>query len=54
MKISPATANIAISIETHKMLAAYMQKIDGKMGKFADKVLREKIEKINKLKRPTS
>lgn len=41
------TTNIAISIDTHKSLVEYIQKIDGKVGKFADKAIQEKINKEN-------
>ena len=43
--VKPATINIAISTDTHKLLVTYIQEIDGKMGKFADKAIKEKIER---------
>jgi hypothetical protein len=52
MKNNPLLTNIAVSTETHKILVAHIQNIDGKIGKFADKAIREKIEKEIK-KRPT-
>lgn len=43
--IKPATINIAVSVETHRILVDYIQEIDGKIGKFTDKAIKEKIEK---------
>jgi hypothetical protein len=45
MKAKSNTVNIAVSAETHKLLVAHIQNIDGKLGKFADKAIREKIER---------
>lgn len=47
----PITHNIAISAETHELLVSYIQRVDGKIGKFADKAIKEKLEKeFKKLK----
>ncbi len=43
-----STQNVAISCDTHKLLVAHIEKTDGKMGKFADKAIKEKLEKENK------
>lgn len=39
---------IAISTETHELLVKYIEKTDGKIGKFSDKAIKEKIEKEEK------
>ena len=49
---NPMLTNIAVSTETHKLLVAHIQDIDGKIGKFADKAIKEKIEKETKKKKP--
>jgi hypothetical protein len=52
MKKTTATAqNISVSKETHSLLVAHILKIDGKLGKFADKAIKEKIEREEKLMR---
>ena len=43
-----STQNIAISNETHKLLVSYIEKIDGKLGKYADRAIKEKLEKDTK------
>ena len=48
MKIPPPTVNVAVSAETHKMLVSHIQNIDGKIGKFTDKAIKEKIERDSK------
>lgn len=48
---NPLLTNIAVSTETHKILVSHIQNIDGKIGKFADKAIREKIEKETKRKK---
>lgn len=48
---NPLLTNIAVSTETHKLLVAHIQDRDGKIGKFADKAIREKIEKETKKKK---
>lgn len=40
-----------MSTETHKLLVFHIQNVDGKIGKFADKAIREKIEKETKRKK---
>lgn len=35
---------IAISTETHSLLVEHIGKTDGKLGKFADRAIKEKIE----------
>lgn len=37
------TANIAISKEVHLLLVAHIQETDGKIGKFTEKAIKEKI-----------
>lgn len=49
---NPLLTNIAVSTETHKLLVAHIQNIDGKIGKYADKAIRERIEKDLKKKKP--
>lgn len=39
---------IAISTETHAMLVTHIVNTDGKIGKFAERAIREKIEKEEK------
>lgn len=51
--MKPNTINIAISVETHKILVDHIQSIDGKIGKFTDKAIREKVERESKKKKPT-
>lgn len=48
MKTNPSLINVAISVETHQLLVAYIQNIDGKIGKFTDKAVKEKIERETK------
>jgi hypothetical protein len=50
MKNNPLLTNIAVSTETHKLLVSHIQNIDGKIGKFTDKAIREKIDKETKKK----
>lgn len=45
MKSKSTNINIAVSAETHNLLVAHIQVIDGKIGKFADKAIREKLER---------
>lgn len=45
---NPSLINIAVSTETHKLLVSHIQNIDGKIGKFTDKAIREKIERETK------
>jgi hypothetical protein len=42
------TKCIAISNETHSMLVEHIEKTDGKLGKFSDKAIKEKIERETK------
>jgi hypothetical protein len=42
--VKPLTQNVAISNETHSLLVSHVQENDLKLGKFADKAIREKIE----------
>lgn len=46
--IVKTTTNVAISIETHENLVAHIQQVDGKIGKFVDKAIKEKIERETK------
>jgi hypothetical protein len=39
------TQNVSIPIETHKILVAHVDKIDGKIYKFVEKAIKEKIER---------
>lgn len=48
MKPNTSSINVAVSVETHKLLVEYIQKIDGKIGKFTDKAIKEKIERESK------
>lgn len=48
MKIQASTINISVTVETHKLLVAYIEKIEGKIGKFADRAILEKIARDNK------
>lgn len=48
METLNTTTNVAISVETHKLLVVYIQSIDGKIGKFVDKAIREKMIKDKK------
>jgi hypothetical protein len=48
MKANSSTINIAVSVETHQLLVAYIQNVDGKIGKFTDKAIREKIDRETK------
>jgi aspartokinase-like uncharacterized kinase len=41
------TMNVAVSSATHKTLVDHIQAIDGKIGKFVDKAILEKINKDN-------
>jgi hypothetical protein len=45
MKTKTNTVNIAVSVETHQLLISHIQVIDGKIGKFTEKAIREKIER---------
>lgn len=45
MKANPSLVNVAISVETHQILVTHIQNIDGKIGKFTDKAIKEKIER---------
>jgi hypothetical protein len=40
--------NISIKKETHEMLVTHVEKFGGKIGKWADMVLTERLEKENK------
>ena len=40
--------NVSIPIETHKLLVEHVDKIDGKIYKFVEKAIKEKIEKDTK------
>lgn len=55
--VKPQTQNIAISIETHSMLIKLVEITDGKMGKIADRFLRERLEselkKLTTAKKPS-
>jgi len=42
--------NVALSIETHKMLVEYAQSVDGKVTKIADRAVREYVQKRKKPK----
>jgi len=44
-KAKSNTANIAISNETHSALVSYVQSVDGKIGKFVEKAIKEKIDR---------
>lgn len=48
MKPNSSTINVAVSVETHKLLVEYIQKIDGKIGKFTEKAIKEKIQRETK------
>lgn len=37
--------NVSIPIETHKLLVDHVNKIDGKIYKFVEKAIKEKIER---------
>jgi len=45
MNAKPTTINIAVSKETHELLVSHIQSIDGKIGKFTEKAIKEKIER---------
>lgn len=47
-------ANVAISQETHKLLISHIQSIDGKIGKFVDRAIKEKIDRDAKKKTTNS
>ncbi len=52
--MKPGTQNIAVSKDTHKLLVAYVEKIEGKISKVADRAIREFIEKTEpKVKKPS-
>jgi hypothetical protein len=48
MKPNTNLVNVTISKDTHKILVDFIQQIDGKVGKFADKAIREKIDRETK------
>lgn len=51
--VKPQTQNIAISTITHSLLVDFVEKTDGKMGKIADRFLRERLEaELKKLPSP--
>jgi hypothetical protein len=50
MNAKPTTINIAISREIHEFLVSYIQSIDGKIGKFTEKAIKQKIYRDAKLK----
>lgn len=39
---------VAISTDTHSILVNHIEKTDGKIGRFVDKAVKEKIEKETK------
>lgn len=45
MKAKSNTANVAVSTETHQLLVSHVQSVDGKIGKFVEKAIKEKIER---------
>ena len=45
MKNNRQTQNVALSIDTHKMLVNYAQSVDGKITKLADRIIREFVQK---------
>lgn len=50
MKPKAPTTNIAVNTEVHKQLVSHIQNIDGKIGKWTEKAIKEKLEKD--IKRP--
>jgi len=48
MKNIKQTINIAVSTEVHSLLVDHVQKVDGKIGKFTEKAIKEKLEKETK------
>lgn len=45
MKNIKQTVNIAVGIEVHSQLVTHIQKVDGKIGKFTEKAIKEKLER---------
>lgn len=45
MKAKSTLINISVSKDTHKILVAHIEATDGKIGKFTDKAIKEKIER---------
>ena len=40
-----STINVAMSVDVHQLLVNHIQVIDGKLGKFTEKAIKEKIER---------
>lgn len=51
MKPNSNLINVSITKDTHKILVEYIQNVDGKIGKFTEKAIKEKIERET-LKKP--
>ncbi len=49
-KPKASTTNIAVNTEVHKLLVSHIQSIDGKIGKWTEKAIKEKLEKELKLR----
>lgn len=45
MKAKSNTVNVAVSVETHNLLVSHIQLVEGKIGKFTDRAIKEKIER---------
>lgn len=48
MKADSNTQNVPITKDTHKILVAYAEQVEGKIYKIADKAIREYVEKKTK------
>lgn len=48
MKPNSNLISVSITKDTHKILVDHIQAIDGKIGKFTDKAIKEKIERETK------
>lgn len=45
MSTKSSTINIAVNKDLHKLVVAHVQEIDGKIGKFTEKALKEKLDR---------
>lgn len=45
MKAKSNTVNIAVNAETHQLLVSHVQSVDGKIGKFTERAIKEKIDR---------
>lgn len=45
MNAKSSTINVAVNKELHKLVVAHIQETDGKIGKFTEKAIKEKLER---------